>query len=334
MKPIILTGDRPTGKLHLGHYVGSLQNRVKLQNDYNQFVMIADIQGLTDNTDNPSKIQENITEVALDYLAVGIDPQKTTIFVQSLIPELAELTVYFLNLVTLARLQRNPTVKTEMKQKQMTNNIPVGFLVYPISQAADILAFKAHLVPVGKDQLPMLEQTNEIALRFNKLYSPRAVFFNTVKPLLSESTSLLPGIDGKTKMSKSLNNAIYLSSTDEEIEKSVMSMYTDSKHLKITDPGHIKGNTVFTYLDIFDPNKNEISKLKKQYQAGGLGDVVLKKRLIQVLIDLIKPVRQRREALSKDKTKILNMLKDGSANARKVAQKTLAEVRNLIHFSI
>jgi len=323
MKKIILTGDRPTGKLHLGHYIGSLKNRVKLQDKYDQFVMIADVQALTDNFKHPEKVRKNILEVALDYIAVGINPKKTTILIQSLIPEIAELTVFFLNLVTVSKLERNPTVKDEIKQKKFGRQIPIGFFVYPISQAADILSVKADLVPVGADQVPMIEQANDIGQRFNRLYRP---VFKKVNALVGDFPRLV-GTDGKNKMSKSLDNCIYLSDSKKEIERRVMSMYTDPAHVRVIDPGHVKGNTVFTYLDAFNPNKKEISELKKQYREGGLGDVVLKKRLIEVLENLIGPIRKRREELSRDKEFIKKVLKDGTERARTRAAETMKEVR-------
>jgi len=323
MKKVILTGDRPTGRLHLGHYIGSLQNRVKLQDSYDQFVMIADVQALTDNFKNPEKVRDNVREVALDYLACGIDPKKTTIFVQSLIPEIAELTIFFLNLVTVAHLEKNPTVKDEIKQKNFEKALPVGFFVYPVSQAADILSVKADLVPVGEDQLPMIEQTNDIGNRFNKTYRP---LFKKVKGLVSDFPRLT-GIDGKNKMSKSLNNCIYLSDSEKEIREKVMQMFTDPKHIKITDPGKVEGNTVFTYLDAFSPNKKEVSLLKAQYRKGGLGDVILKQKLIEVLENLIRPMREKRSKLEKDKKLIDSILKKGTEKARERAKKTLIEVK-------
>jgi len=323
MKKVILTGDRPTGKLHLGHYIGSLKNRVKLQDKYDQFVMIADVQALTDNFEHPEKVRENILEVAMDYLAVGIDPKKTTILVQSMIPEIAELTVFFLNLVTVAKLERNPTVKDEIKQKNFGKQIPVGFFVYPVSQAADILSVKADLVPVGADQLPMIEQTNEVGQRFNRLYKP---VFKKVSGLLGDFPRLV-GTDGKSKMSKSLDNCVYLSDSKKEIERRVMSMYTDPGHVRISDPGKIQGNAVFTYLDAFDPNKKEVAQLKTLYRKGGLGDVVLKKRLIEVLENLIGPMRKRREELARDKSFVKKVLKTGTAKARERAKQTTREVK-------
>ena len=320
---IILTGDRPTGKLHLGHYVGSLQNRVKLQDEYRQFIIIADMQALTDNAENPAKVRDNIIEVALDYLAAGIDPEKSTIFVQSFIPEISELAMYFMNLVTLARAERNPTVKDEMRQKGFGADVPVGFLAYPISQAADILAFKANLIPVGTDQEPMIEQTNEIAEKFNRIYAP---VFPAVKALIS-ATPRLPGIDGKAKMSKSLGNTILLSDTDETIARQVMAMYTDANHIHASDPGSVEGNVVFSYLDVFDADKAEVKKMKEHYRAGGLGDVILKKRLTEILQDIIRPIRERREAFAKDIPAVRRMLQQGSETARAVVQETMADVK-------
>ncbi len=328
MKKIVLTGDRPTGKLHLGHYVGSLQSRIKIQDkkDYKQFVMIADAQALTDNYDNPEKVRKHVLEVALDYLAAGLDPKKTTIFIQSAVPQLAELDLFFLNLVTVGQLKRNPTVKNEMKEKGFELNVPAGFLTYPVSQAADITAFKATEIPVGEDQLPILEQVNDIVRKFNSIYGKGRNILKVCKPLLS-STTRLPGIDGKAKASKSLNNGIYLADSDEEIKRKVMAMYTDPGHIKVDDPGQVKGNVVFTYLDAFDPNKKEIEKLKAQYKKGGLGDVAIKKRLIDVLINLTKPMRERREKLARDPKKVMKILEQGSAEAKKVAAQTMAEVK-------
>lgn len=320
---IILTGDRPTGKLHLGHYVGSLQNRVKLQDEYRQFIIIADMQALTDNAENPAKVRDNLIEVALDYLAAGIDPEKSTIFVQSFIPEISELAMYFMNLVTLARAERNPTVKDEMRQKGFGADVPVGFLAYPISQAADILAFKANLIPVGTDQEPMIEQTNEIAEKFNRIYAP---VFPAVKALIS-ATPRLPGIDGKAKMSKSLGNTILLSDTDETIARQVTAMYTDANHIHASDPGSVEGNVVFSYLDVFDADKAEVKKMKEHYRAGGLGDVILKKRLTEILQDIIRPIRERREAFAKDIPAVRRMLQQGSETARAVVQETMADVK-------
>jgi len=323
MKETILTGDRPTGRLHLGHYVGSLQNRIKMQDEYRQFIMIADSQALTDNAENPEKIREAVFDVALDYLAVGIDPAKSTILIQSQIPELSELFGYFMNLVSLSRVEQNPTVKTEIKQKNFGRGVPAGFVMYPISQAADILGFKATVVPVGADQLPMIEQTNEIVDRFNAVYGK---VFDRVKAVVPENARL-PGIDGAAKMGKSLGNAIYLSDSAKEISEKVMMMYTDPTHLKVSDPGHVKGNMVFTYLDVFDKNKKEVEELKKQYKKGGLGDVVVKKRLIGILEGIIGPIRNRREELAKDRAGIIKILEDGTLKAQEVVQETLEEVR-------
>lgn len=320
---IILTGDRPTGPLHLGHYVGSLKARIKLQNKYKTYVIIADLQALTDNAEVPEKIRKNIIEVALDYLSVGIDPKISTIFIQSLIPELAELTMYFLNLVTLSRLERNPTIKDEMKQKGFGRSVPAGFLAYPVSQAADITAFKADIVPVGEDQLPMIEQTAEIVRKFNKIYSPVLV---EPKALISK-ISRLPGIDGKAKMSKSLGNAIYLSDSSAEIKEKVMKMYTDPKHIHIQNPGKVEGNVVFTYLDAFDSDLKTIEKLKKQYREGGLGDVAIKKRLIEVLENFLTPIRKRRAEFAKNPKAVMEILEEGTKKARIAASQTLAEVR-------
>lgn len=326
-KQIVLTGDRPTGKLHLGHFVGSIQNRVKLQNEADvSFHMIADIQALTDNADNPEKVHNNVLEVALDNLACGIDPKKTTMFIQSEIPEIAELTVLFLNLVTLARLKRNPTVKDEMKQKGFSEDVPAGFLCYPVSQAADILFCKSNLIPVGEDQLPVIEQTNEIVDSFNRFYGN---IFSRVKPLVGNTPRLI-GIDGNTKMGKSLNNAIYLSDSKEEISKKVMNMYTDPDHIHVEDKGKVEGNVVFTYLDIFDNNKNELLELKKQYINGGLGDVVIKKRLIEILENIIKPIREKREEFAKNSKEVMKILEEGTKRARVVAKETMAEVKKVM----
>ena len=319
----ILTGDRPTGRLHLGHYVGSLLSRVELQNKHKQYVEIADVQALTDNFDDPEKVRNHVPELAIDYLSVGIDPAKTTIFIQSQVPEIAELTIYFLNLVTLARLKRNPTVKSEMKEKGYDETVPAGFLMYPVSQAADILTFRADLVPVGEDQLPVLEQTNEIVDSFNRIYGET---FNRIKPLVS-TTPRLKGIDGKAKMSKSLGNGIYLSDSQEEVEKKVMMMYTDPGHIHAIDQGKVEGNVVFEYLDAFDSKKEEVAELKAKYQKGGLGDVEIKKRLARVLNEILTPIREKREHLEKDPKYIMEILEDGTKEARKVAKQTLAQVR-------
>ena len=331
MKQVILTGDRPTGRLHLGHYIGSLKNRVELQNsgEYDTFIMIADIQALTDNAKNPTKVHDNVLEVALDYLAVGIDPTKSTIFIQSQIPALSELTVYYMNLVSLSRLERNPTVKTEIKSKEFGEGVPVGFVVYPISQAADITAFKANLVPVGADQAPMIEQTREIVRSFNATYGDTLIEPEALIP--SDATSQrLPGIDGSAKMSKSLNNGIYLSDDSDTLRSKVMSMYTDPDHIRIEDPGKIAGNMVFTYLDIFATDKEKVAEMKEHYQRGGLGDVAVKKYLFEVLDELLTPIRGRREELAKDPEAIRQILLEGSAKANVVANQTLREVRAAI----
>ncbi|MBV2167930.1 MAG: tryptophan--tRNA ligase [Bdellovibrio sp.] len=327
MKPIILTGDRPTGPLHLGHYIGSLKNRVILQETHKQYLIIADAQAMTDNFKDPQMIRENILEVALDYLAVGIDPTLSTIFVQSMIPELFEATFYFLNLVTVARLERNPTVKSEIAQKNFEKNLPAGFLTYPVSQAADILCFHADLVPVGDDQNPMIEQTNEIAQRFNHLYQKE--FFKKVKAL-GGHYGRLPGIDGKAKMSKSLGNSIQLSEPYEQIKKKVQKMYTDPHHLHIDDPGQVEGNVVFTFLDAFDPDAEEILRLKEHYRRGGLGDGVLKQRLTQVLEEVIAPIRARRSEFAKDKGEVLRLCRKGSEEARQVVATTVTEMKSIM----
>lgn len=323
IKKTILTGDRPTGPLHLGHFVGSLKARVELQNKYDTYIIIADLQALTDNADNPEKIRKNVFEIALDYLSVGINPKVSTMFIQSLVPELSELTMYFLNLVTLSRLERNPTVKDEMKQKGFGGNVPAGFLTYPVSQAADIAAFKADLVPVGEDQLPMIEQAVEIVRKFNKIYSPILI---EPRALVSK-ISRLPGIDGKTKMSKSLGNAIYLSDSSDIVAKKVMAMYTDPKHIHVENPGSVEGNVVFIYLDVFDSDKKTVEELKKQYRQGGLGDVAIKKRLIEVLEKFLNPIRKKRAEFAKNPKAVMKILEDGTKKARIVTSQTLAEVR-------
>lgn len=330
-KDIILTGDRPTGKLHIGHYIGSLKNRVEMQNTgkYDTFIMIADQQALTDNARDPEKIKNSLIEVALDYLAVGIDPTKSTIFVQSQIPALAELNLYYLNLVTVSRLERNPTVKTEIAQKNFERSIPAGFFTYPVSQAADITAFKANLVPVGDDQEPMLEQTREIVRSFNSIYG-KEVLVEPQGVFPPKGSGRLPGLDGNAKMSKSLGNAIYLADDADTLRKKVMSMYTDPNHIHIEDPGQIEGNMVFTYLDIFDPDKQKVAELKEHYQAGGLGDVKIKRYLNEVLEAQLGPIRQRREEFAKDIPSVYTMLKEGRQKANAVAEQTLAEVRAAI----
>lgn len=328
-KSIILTGDRPTGPLHLGHFVGSLRNRVKYQHEYKQYVMLADAQALTDNMDDIDKVHRNVVEVALDYLAVGIDPKLSTIFIQSQVPELTELAFYYLNLVTVARLERNPTVKEEIRLRDFERDIPAGFLTYPVSQAADITAFKATLVPVGEDQIPMIEQTNEIVRRFNRTYKN----IQTKQEILVETKALvpelgrLPGIDGKAKMSKSLGNVINLGATADEVTKAVKRVYTDPLHLKIEDPGHVEGNIAFTYLDAFDPDKTAVAELKAHYTRGGLADSIVKKRLEAVLQEMLEPIRTRRAELANDKGYILQLLREGTEQAREVAAQTMSEVR-------
>ncbi len=324
---IVLTGDRPTGPLHLGHYVGSLLNRVMLQDLYKQYVMIADIQALTDNAENPEKVRENVVQVALDYLAVGIDPVKTTIFIQSMIPEIAELTILYLNLVTVNRLLRNPTVKTEIKQKDFGDSVPAGFLMYPVSQAADITIVKGTIIPVGEDQLPVIEQTNEIVRSFNRIYQTEV--FPQAKPMIPKVARLV-GLDGQAKMSKSLNNAIFLGDDEDTLKKRIMSMYTDPGHVKVDMPGKVEGNVVFTYLDAFDTNHTKVAELKAHYQKGGLGDVVLKKYLFEVLNELLTPIRTRRAELAKDKSAIMRILLDGTDKTRQVAAQTMQEVRKAI----
>ena len=337
-KKIILTGDRPTGRLHIGHYVGSLKRRVELQNsgEYEKvFIMIADAQALTDNIENPEKIRENIVEVALDYLSCGMDPTKSTLFIQSQIPELTELTFYYMDLVTVARLQRNPTVKSEIQMRNFEASIPVGFFTYPISQAADITAFKATTVPVGEDQLPMIEQTKEIVRKFNTVYEEVLVEPEVLLPD-NKACLRLPGTDGKAKMSKSLNNCIYLSDTAEDVKKKIMSMYTDPLHLQVSDPGHLEGNTVFIYLDAFCrqehferflPEYANLDELKAHYVRGGLGDVKVKKFLNQIMQEELEPIRLRRKEYEKDIPAVYEILKKGSEAAREVAAKTLDEVK-------
>ena len=338
MSKIILTGDRPTGRLHVGHYVGSLRKRVELQNsgEYDKiFIMIADAQALTDNADNPEKIRQNIIEVALDYLSCGLDPEKSTLFIQSQIEELAELSFYYMNLVTVSRLQRNPTVKSEIQMRNFETSIPVGFFTYPISQAADITAFKATTVPVGEDQLPMIEQCREIVRKFNAVYGETLTEPEALTPK-NEVCSRLPGIDGKAKMSKSLGNCIYLSDSADEVRAKIMSMFTDPNHLKVSDPGTIEGNTVFTYLDAFCreehferylPEYANLDELKEHYRRGGLGDVKVKKFLNNVMQEELEPIRNRRKELQKHIPDIYEILKKGSEDARKEAAKTMSEVK-------
>lgn len=329
-KKILLTGDRPTGKLHIGHYAGSLKNRVAMQDSglYENFIMIADQQALTDNARNPEKIKNSLIEVALDYLAVGLDPAKSTIFVQSQIPELNELTMHYLNLVSVARVGRNPTVKQEIKQKNFGEGVPAGFFIYPVSQAADITAFKASVIPVGEDQLPMIEQTREIVRSFNSIYGDVLVEPEAVLP--PSTCGRLPGLDGKAKMSKSLGNCIYLSDDADTVKKKVMSMYTDPDHIRVQDPGKIEGNTVFTYLDAFGTDKEAIAEMKDHYQRGGLGDVKVKRYLNEVLEAELAPIRARRAEFEKDIPAVYEMLRKGSEAARAVAAKTLKEVRDKI----
>ena len=339
MKKVMLTGDRPTGRLHVGHYVGSLRRRVELQNtgDFDDiFIMIADAQALTDNADNPEKVRQNIIEVALDYMACGLDPEKSTLFIQSQVPELTELSFYYMNLVTVSRLQRNPTVKNEIKMRNFEASIPVGFFTYPVSQAADITAFKATVVPVGEDQLPMLEQTKEIVHKFNSVYGDTLIDPKILLPE-NEACLRLPGIDGKAKMSKSLGNCIYLSEESEDIKKKVFSMFTDPNHIRVEDPGSLEGNTVFTYLDAFCkpeyfeeflPEYQNLDELKAHYQRGGLGDMKVKRFLNNVLQAELEPIRNRRKELQKDIPAIYEILKKGSEKAEAVAAQTLKEVKD------
>ena len=329
-KKIILTGDRPTGKLHIGHFVGSLKNRVELQNsgEFETYIMIADAQALTDNAKNPEKVRENVLEVALDYLAVGIDPAKTTIFIQSQIPELPELAMFYANLVSIARLERNPTVKTEIKQKNFGEGVPSGFVFYPISQAADITAFKATHVPVGEDQLPMIELTREIARSFNQTYEQEVLVEPEAILPPAGIERRLPGINGMdAKMSKSLNNGIYLGDSFEEMRDKVMKMYTDPDHIRVEDPGKIEGNVVFAYLDVFAKDKEKVAEMKAHYQRGGLGDVAVKRYLIEVLDEILKPIRERRAELAKNPEKVYEILRAGNEKARLQTSKTLAEVK-------
>src|SRR5277367_2595462 len=325
----ILTGDRPTGQLHLGHYVGSLQNRVSLQHEYDTYVLIADVQALTDNFEHPEKLRENLFEVALDYLAVGLDPERVKIVVQSMVPELTELTTFFMNLVTVATLERNPTVKEEIKQRNFTRGVPVGFWSYPISQAADITIFKAELVPVGEDQLPMIEQAREIVRRFNRLY--RKVLIEP-RPMLGQMARL-PGTDGSAKMSKSLGNSISLGDTTEVVRKRVMSMYTDPTRIHPTDPGHVEGNPVFTYHDVFNPDKAEIEDLKERYGQGTVGDVEVKEKLFKALDAFLEPIRERREQFASKPQQVFEIIMDGTGKGRALAQSTMSEVRHAMKIS-
>jgi len=324
-KRIVLTGDRPTGPLHLGHYVGSLQSRITLQDTADQYVMIADLQALTDYAKESDFVRKNVFQVALDYLAVGIDPQKTVIFIQSLIPPLTELTLYYLNLVTWNRLKHNPTVKQEIVHKGFGEGVPAGFMVYPICQAADITAFKATCVPVGEDQLPMIEQTNEIVRAFNRTYKKDVLV--EAEAFLSRAARL-PGIDGSPKMSKTLNNAIYLSDTSDQVKKKVQKMYSDPRHLRVEDPGRVEGNPLFYYLDAFGKETSKIEQLKEHYRRGGLGDGVVKKHLLEVLIDFLEPIQKRRALFEKDPEGVMDILRSGSAKALEKASSTLSEVRS------
>ncbi|GFI66158.1 tryptophan--tRNA ligase 2 [Lachnospiraceae bacterium] len=344
MDKIILTGDRPTGRLHVGHYAGSLRRRVELQDsgEYKKiFIMIADAQALTDNIENPEKVRQNIIEVALDYLSCGLDPAKSTLLIQSQIPELCELTFYYMDLVTVARLQRNPTVKSEIQMRNFEASIPVGFFTYPISQAADITAFKATTVPVGDDQLPMIEQTREIVHKFNTVYAPVLVEPEALLPT-QEASKRLPGTDGKAKMSKSLGNCIYLADTADQVRTKIMGMYTDPLHLQVSDPGHLEGNTVFTYLDAFSrpehferylPEYAGLDELKEHYQRGGLGDVKVKKLLINIMQEFLEPIRNRRKELEKDIPAVYELLKKGSETAREAAAQTLSEVKSAMRIN-
>lgn len=345
MKKIILTGDRPTGKLHMGHYVGSLKRRVELQNsgEFDDiYIMIADAQALTDNFDNPEKVRQNIIEVALDYLSVGLDPTKSTLFIQSMVPQLTELSFYYMNLVTVSRVQRNPTVKSEIQMRGFGGSIPVGFFCYPISQAADITAFKATLVPVGEDQLPMLEQTKEIVRSFNRIYNTDALVEPDIMLPDNDICRRLPGTDGKTKMSKSLGNCIYLSDDEKTVQQKIMNMYTDPTHIKISDPGHLEGNTVFTYLDAFSkpedfakylPEYKNLDELKEHYTRGGLGDVKIKRFLNSIVQAELEPIRARRREYEKDIAAVYDILKAGSDKAREVAEATLQDVKNAMQIN-
>lgn len=338
MEKVILTGDRPTGKLHVGHYVGSLKRRVELQNsgEYDKiFIMIADAQALTDNADNPEKVRQNIMQVALDYLSCGIDPNKSIIFIQSQVPELCELSFYYMNLVTVSRLQRNPTVKSEIQMRNFEASIPVGFFTYPISQASDITAFRATTVPVGEDQLPMIEQTKEIVRRFNMIYEDTLIEPEALLPD-NKACLRLPGTDGKAKMSKSLNNCIYLSDSSEDVKRGIMSMYTDPNHIRVEDPGQVEGNCVFTYLDAFCkpehfekylPDYQSLQELKDHYTRGGLGDVKIKKFLIKIMEEELEPIRVRRKGYEENIEFVYQMLKEGSEKARAVAAETLKDVK-------
>lgn len=328
-KKRILTGDRPTGRLHLGHYVGSLKNRVRLQETYDQFVLVADVQALTDNFDNPQKVRDSVRQLALDYLSVGIDPKKTTIVIQSMVPQIAELTVFYLNLVTLERVLRNPTVKEEIKQKNFKRNVPAGFALYPVSQAADITAFNADLVPVGEDQIPMIEQTREIVRKFNSLYGEVLV---EPKALVGD-VPRLPGIDGKEKMGKSLGNCIFLSDSEEEVRKKVMSMYTDPNRIHPTDPGRVEGNPLFIYLNAFAQDKQKVREFEKRYKEGSVGDVEVKTYLFEVLNRFLQPIRQKRSMYESDMEQVDKILQEGTSRGVKVAAETLLRVKKAMRIS-
>ncbi|MCX6988959.1 MAG: tryptophan--tRNA ligase [Chlamydiae bacterium] len=323
-KKIALTGDRPTGPLHLGHFIGSLKNRLELQKTHKQYVMIADAQALTDNADNPQKVRENVLQVALDYLAVGIDPSQSTIFIQSMIPQLAELTMFYLNLVTWNRLKHNPTVKQEIKQKGFEESVPAGFMIYPISQAADITIVKAEVVPVGEDQIPMIEQTNELVRHFNRTYKTEV--FIEAKAMIPK-IARLPGIDGGAKMGKSIGNCIYLGDSADEIAKKIKSMYTDPGHLRVEDPGKVEGNPVFTYLDAFDTDVDRVADMKAHYSRGGLGDSIVKKHVNEVLQAVLEPIRRKRLEYAKDPEEVMKILWAGTEFTRLIAAQTMREVR-------
>lgn len=325
-REIILTGDRPTGKLHLGHYVGSLKSRVELQHQHEQFILLADLQAMGDNAGEIEKIRQGVLDVALDYLAVGIDFSLSTVYVQTAVPEITELMSFFLNVIGFGRVERNPTVKTEIRQRGLDDGVTAGFVVYPVSQAADIAAFKATLVPVGEDQVPMIELTNDIVGAFNRLY-PESTLVECRALVPKGGGSRLVGIDGKAKMSKSLGNALYLADSPNEISKKVKQMYTDPQHLRVEDPGHIEGNVVFSYLDVFDPNQEEVAELKAHYQRGGLGDGVVKKRLEELLQEILRPIRTRREQYAADPGAVIELLKQGTARARERVTPTLDECK-------
>jgi len=322
-KKRILTGDRPTGPLHLGHYVGSLVDRVRLQREYDSYIIVADVQALTDNFDNPQKVRDNVSEVVLDYLAVGLDPNIVTIFIQSLVPQIAELTVFFSNLVTVSRLERNPTVKDELREKGMDENVTFGFLGYPVSQAADIMVVNANLVPVGDDQAPMVELTRDIVIRFNNIYGETL----NVPDIMIGKVARLPGTDAKAKMSKSMDNAIYLKDDPKTVERKVMSMYTDPTRLRATDPGHVEGNPVFTYHDAFNPNKEEVEEMKRLYRIGGIGDVAVKRALVTALNDFLDPIRQERAKYEDKPELVRDILMEGTRKARRRGEETVGMVR-------